>query len=96
MRLVLGCLFLFLAAVIFSRPLFAPDLDKKFNPVRLNLGGVFAVVFGLVNIARWYVAWSYRRSLATPVRTPLQPDPDAPRTGERNPELDFTREETKN
>ena len=57
---------------------------------RLNLGGVFAIVFGCLNLVRWYVARAHRRARATPVRTPLQPDPSLVRPEPPNPDLDFT------
>jgi hypothetical protein len=59
----------------------------------MNLGGVFALVFGCLNLVRWYIAWSARRERATPVRTPLQPDPSVVRPEPPNPELDFSRRE---
>jgi len=90
-RLVLGIMFLCLATAIFARDLLAPGLGARFDPLRMNLGGVLAFVFGGLNIAKWYVVWSYRRTLATPVRTPLQPDPSVVRPEAPNPELDFTR-----
>jgi hypothetical protein len=91
MRLGLGILFLLLAAAVFGRRWLFPELDAKFDPLRMNLGGVFALVFGCLNIVRWYLAWSYRRTLATPVRTPLQPDPSLVKPEVPNPELDFAK-----
>src|SRR4051812_27203198 len=93
MRLGVGILFLLLAAVILGRAWLLPDLGNRFDPVRMSLGGVLALVFGLLNVARWYVAWSHRRGQATPVRRPLQPDPSANRDEPPNPELDFTKPE---
>jgi len=92
LRLALGILFLVLAGVIFTRDWFAPGLGAGFDPLRMNLGGVLALVFGGLNLARWYTWRSYRRSRATPVRTPLQPDPSVVRPEPPNPELDFTKE----
>ena len=91
MRLGLGILFLVLAAAIFGRRWLLPQLDAKFDPLRLNLGGAFAIVFGCLNIVRWYLAWSHRRVRATPVRRPLQPDPKVVRPEVPNQELDFTK-----
>jgi hypothetical protein len=91
LRLALGILFLVLAAVIFTRDWLAPGLGAGFDPLRMNLGGVLALVFGGLNLVRWYTWWSYRRSRATPVRTPLQADPSAVRPEPPNPELDFTK-----
>jgi hypothetical protein len=91
MRLGLGILFLLLAAAVFGRRWFFPDLDARFDRTRMNLGAVFALVFGCLNIVRWYLAWSDRRKRATAVRTPLQPDPSVVRPEPPNPELDFTR-----
>jgi hypothetical protein len=91
MRLVLGVLFLILGALTFSRWWLFPDLAAWGDPVRMNLGGAFALVFGVLNLTRWYVAWSHRREMATPVRTPLQPDPSVTPPDAPNPELDFTK-----
>jgi hypothetical protein len=93
MRLGLGILFLLLAAAIFGRRWLMPGLDAKFDPLRMNLGGVFAVVFGCLNLVRWYVARSHRLARATPVRTPLQPDPSVVRPEPPNQELDFMKQE---
>jgi hypothetical protein len=91
LRLGLGILFLCLAAAIFGRQWVFPELDAKYNTLRLNLGGVFALVFGCLNVVRWYLAWSHRRQLATPVQTPLQPDPSLVPPERPNPDLDFTK-----
>ena len=93
MRLMLGIMFLILAGGIFARDLFAPGLGARFDPLRMNLGGVLALVFGCLNLAKWYVAWSNRQILATPVRTPLQRDPSVVQPEPHNPELDFTKRE---
>ena len=91
MRLGLGILFLVLAAAIFGRRWLLPQLDAKFDPLRLNLGGVFAIVFGCLNLVRWYLAHQHRLARAKPVRTPLQPDPKVVRPEVPNQELDFTK-----
>jgi hypothetical protein len=90
MRLGLGILFLVMAALIFGRRWLFPGLDARFDPLRMNLGGVFAIVFGSLNIVRWYLARQHRLARATPVRTPLQPDPSVVRPESPNPELDFS------
>jgi hypothetical protein len=92
MRLGLGLFFLLTATVLFARRWLAPGLDAQFDPLRLNLGAVFALVFGALNVVRWYLMWSYRRNRATPVRTPLQPDPSLIRPEPPNPDLDFTKD----
>jgi hypothetical protein len=91
MRLCLGVMFLILAVLIFARDLFAPALGARFDPMRLNLGGVLALVFGFLNLAKWYVMWLHRREMATPIRTPLQPNPDMVAPEPPNPDLDFTK-----
>jgi hypothetical protein len=95
MRFGMGVLFLLLAGVIFARAWIVPDLDRRFDSLRMNLGGVLALVFAGLNFARWYAVWSYRRTRATPVRTPLQADPSAVRPEPPNPELDFTKPDEK-
>ncbi len=96
MRLVLGVMFLILGTVILTRSWFAPGLGQGFDPVRLNLGGVFSLVFGGLNIARWYTMRAFRRARATPVRTSLQPDPSAVRPQAPIPEFDFTKDDCMN
>ena len=93
MRLGLGILFLLLATAIFTREWLLPGFGANFDPLRMNLGGVLALVFGGLNLARWYTMWSYKRAQATPVRTPLQPDPSVVRPEPPNPELDFTKDQ---
>lgn len=91
MRLGLGLLFLGFAVVIFTRNWLLPGLGVGFDPLRMNLGGVLAVIFGFLNLARWYVVWSARRVQSTPVHTPLQPDPSVVKPEPPNSELDFTK-----
>jgi hypothetical protein len=91
MRLVMGILFLLLAGLMFGRRWLMPDLDARYDPLRMNLGAVLALVFGGLNLARWYAVWSYRRAKRTPVRTPLQPDPSVRPPVVPHPELDFTK-----
>jgi hypothetical protein len=93
MRLVLGLMFLLLGVLILARRWVMPDLnlDARYDSLRMNLGGVLALVFAGLNLARWYAAWAYRRDRATPVRTPLQPDPAATRPEPPNPDFDFTK-----
>lgn len=90
LRLILGLFFLLASVLLFTRHWVAPEWAARYDPVRMNLGAGFALVFGLLNIARWYVAWSRRRMLAVPIRTPLQPDPSLVRP-EFRPEFDFVR-----
>ncbi len=75
LRLIVGIFFLVACGLLVSRNWLAPQWAARFDPLRLNLGAAFALVFGLLNLTRWYLAWSYRRQMATPVRRPLQPDP---------------------
>jgi len=93
MRLAMGVLFLVLGGAIFGRRWLFPGLDARFDPLRMNLGGVLALIFAGLNLARWYAVWSYRRGRATPVHTPLQPDPSLQRPEPPNPDLDFSRQE---
>ena len=91
MRLGLGIFFLLMAATIFGRRWLFPGLDARFDSLRMNLGGVFAIVFGCLNLVRWYLARQHHLARATPVRTPLQPDPSIVRPEVPNQELDFTK-----
>ncbi len=94
MRLVMGILFLLLAGLVFGRHWLMPGLDAEYNSRRMNLGGVLALVFAGLNLARWYLVWSYRRRQATPVRAPLQPDPSVVRPESPNPDFNFTQDKS--
>lgn len=89
MRFSLGVLFLILGGVILARRWLMPEAFAGYDPVRLNLGGVLALVFGGLNLARWYAARIVRQSARAPVRIPLQRDPSAAPQDEPNPEFDF-------
>ena len=93
MRLALGIFFLVAAGFLFARHWLAPDFAARSNPVQMNLAAAFALIFGCVNLARWYAVRAFRRARATPVRTPLQPDPSAVQPEPPNPELDFTKDQ---
>src|SRR5262245_13997704 len=95
LRFAMGVLFLLLAGLILARAWLMPGLDTRFDSLRMNLGGVLALIFAGLNFARWYVIWSHRRTQATPVRTPLQPDASLVRPEPPNAELDFTKREEK-
>jgi hypothetical protein len=92
MRFVMGLLFLILGIMIFARHWWMPELDNKYDSLRMNLGAVLALVFGGLNLARWYAAWTFQKSTQTPVRYPLRPDPSATPQDEPIPEFDFTRQ----
>jgi hypothetical protein len=92
MRLAMGILFLFLAAAIFARGWLFPEFAARYDSLRMNLGGVFALVFGGMNLARWYAATQFIKSSQTAVRYPLQRDPSAVPPVEPIPEFDFTRQ----
>jgi hypothetical protein len=92
MRFVMGILFLLLGSAIFTRHWLFPEFAAKNDPLRMNLGGVFALVFGGLNLARWYTAWAFVKSSQTAVRYPLQRDPSAAPQVEPIPEFDFTKQ----
>jgi hypothetical protein len=87
-RLCLGIFFLLAGGCLLTRHWIAPTWFQRYDPLRMNLGAAFALVFGLLNVVRWYVVWSRRQQLAVPVRTPLQPDPSLVQPQIR-PEFDF-------
>jgi hypothetical protein len=91
MRLVMGILFLFLAGAIFTRRWLFPEFAAKNDSLRMNLGGVFALVFGGLNLARWYAVQAFQKTSKTAVRYPLQRDPSAAPQVEPIPEFDFTK-----
>jgi hypothetical protein len=92
MRLMMGVLFLCLAFAIFCRQWLFPEFAAGYDPLRMSLGGVFALVFGGVNLVRWYTAWSFAKSLQTPVHYPLTRDPSTAPKVEPLPEFDFTKQ----
>jgi hypothetical protein len=89
LRLLVGIFFLLASAFLALRSWIAPEWAARYDPLRMNLGAAFALVFGLLNLTRWYLSWSQRRMQAMPVRTPLQPDPSLVRP-ELRPEFDFS------
>jgi hypothetical protein len=92
MRLTMGILFLFLGCVVFARGWLFPEFAARYDSLRMNLGGVFALVFGGLNLARWYAATELMKSSQTAVRYPLQRDPSAAPQVEPIPEFDFTKQ----
>jgi hypothetical protein len=92
MRLVLGILFLILGCAIFARHWLFPEFAAGFDSLRMRIGGVFALVFAGVNLARWYAASRFMKTSQTAVRYPLQPDPSAAPQVEPIPEFDFMKQ----
>lgn len=90
MRLTMGLFFLVAGTGVLVLRFGMPDAAARFNsPTRLLVGGCLALVLAGLNLAKWYAGWMHARQMATPVRPPLQPNPDAPGTRERNPDFDF-------
>lgn len=91
MRLTLGLFFLAMGLVLLALRLFAPDAVANFDRTRLLLGAFLGLGLGGVNLAKWYAGWMHARRAATPVRSPLLPDPSARAGGvEHNPDFDFS------
>ena len=89
-RLALGLFFLVAGATVLVLRFGFPDVAVRFGrPRNMALGGVFALVMGALNVARWYVARSNFHRRATPVRAPLRPDPAARAPAEYNPDFDI-------
>jgi len=84
-------LFLVMGVVILARQWLMPGLEDRFDPLRMNLGGVLALVLAGVNLARWYTLRSFMKERRTAVRYPLQRDPSAAPQVEPIPEFDFTK-----
>jgi hypothetical protein len=90
MRLAIGLFFLVAAIGLFTLRFGFPEVGAKFNtPLRLLIGACLALVLAGVNLAKWYSGWLWFQQQATPVRRPLQSDPDA--VEEYNPEFDFSK-----
>lgn len=93
MRLALGAFFVLAGVVLLAVRFGAPEAVARFDPLRLSLGAVLAIVLGAVNILKWYSGYLWAKQQATPVRRPLRPDPAARGGDEYNPEFDFGRDE---
>jgi hypothetical protein len=92
LRLALGLFFLVVGTALLVVRFWFPDLAPRIGPPqRLFVMTLFALVMGGLNLARWYVAHQHFQRGATPVRTPLQPDPAPRAPAEYNPEFDFDR-----
>jgi hypothetical protein len=91
LRLLLGLFFLFAGTALLVVRFAAPDAVAKFDPLRIFLGGVFALVLAGWNLMKWYAAVLEFERRSTPVRSPLQREPDAVREEEPNPEFDFSK-----
>ena len=92
MRFAMGILFIILGIATFARTWLFPEFAATRDPLRMNLAGVFALVFGGLNLARWYAARAFRKSSQIAVRYPLQRDPSAAPQVEPLPEFDFTKQ----
>jgi hypothetical protein len=93
MRLAVGIFFLVIGAVLLALRFVTPDLVAKFDPMRIFLGGILAMVLGCWNLAKWYMGWMWFQKQATPVRRPLQPNPMPRREEEPNPDFDFSKQD---
>ena len=97
MRLTLGLFFLCTGTVLLAARFLAPDrIAKTFDLMRLTLGAILALVLAGVNLAKWYAGRMAYERMTTPVRRPLQPDPDEGPAGADgpNPDFDFSRSES--
>jgi hypothetical protein len=92
MRLAVGVLLLVMGSALFARDWLFPEFAASRSRIQLNIAAVFAVVFGCVNLARWYAATQFLKSTQTAVRYPLQPDPSAAPQVEPIPEFDFSKQ----
>ncbi|MBM3979131.1 MAG: hypothetical protein FJ304_02380 [Planctomycetes bacterium] len=93
MRLTIGLFFLAVGLVLLALRLFAPDAVARFDRTRLLLGACMGLGLAGVNLAKWYAGWLHARRAATPVRSPLLPDPSARGSGEHNPDFDFSKKD---
>ncbi|HEY1186299.1 MAG TPA: hypothetical protein VGE74_01520 [Gemmata sp.] len=91
MRLTLGLFFLCAGTALLAARFVAPDrMAKAFDPLRMTLGALLALVLGGVNLAKWYAGRMAYEELTTPVRRPLRPEiVTRPGEVETNPEFDF-------
>jgi hypothetical protein len=92
MRLALSMLFLILGCALMTRRWWLPELDVQFDTLRLNLGTVLALVFGGLNLARWYTVQAFLKTRQTAVRYPLQRNASTAAPVDYNPEFDFSKQ----
>lgn len=93
LRLYLGLFFLFTGAGLLVLRFAVPDAVAKFDPLRVFIGAILALILGGVNLAKWYAEMTAFYQQATPVRKPFQPDPEAMRDEEPNPDFDFSKKQ---
>ncbi|MDY3555820.1 hypothetical protein R5W24_004966 [Gemmata sp. JC717] len=96
MRLAIGLFFLMAGATLLTVRFVAPDrVAQLFDPLRLALGAILALVLAGVNFAKWYAGRLAHDELSTPVRRPFQPDPvRRGEDSEPNPDFDFGKPES--
>jgi hypothetical protein len=88
MRLALAVFFFLAGAALLVVRFAAPEAVAGFDPTRLLIGALLALVLAGWNLMRWYASWMAFQERATPVRRPLQPGSDS-REEEYNPDFDF-------
>ena len=89
LRLLLALFFLLAGVGLLVLRFSFPEAIARFDPLRIFLGAIFALVLAGWNLMKWYAAMLEFERRATPVREPLQREPDAARDDRPNPELDF-------
>ena len=89
MRLIMGLFFLCAGTALLVVRFGFPEALPRMDPLRLFLGALLALALGCWNLAKWYTGWLWYQEQATPVRYPLQPDPNAEHRPEVLPEFDF-------
>jgi hypothetical protein len=88
LRLALGLFFLIAGLFLLVLRFGMPEAVVRFDPLRLFLGALLALVLSAVNLMKWYSGHLWFQQQATPVRRPLRSD--RPGTNEEyNPEFDF-------
>jgi hypothetical protein len=95
MRLVLGVFFLIVGLGLLALRFGAPEAVARFDPLRLFLGALLALVLSAVNFMKWYSGHLWFQQQATPVRRPLRSDPSPRAEPEHNPEFDFSKDAPK-
>ena len=85
----LGAFFLIVGVLLLVLRFAVPEAVARFDPLRLSLGAILALVLGAVNLMKWYSGHLWFRQQSTPVRRPLRPDPTDRPADEYNPEFDF-------
>ncbi len=91
LRLVVALVFAAMAVLLHLRHVLIPEVVEHFREGNLELGAWLATLLSGWNVARWYMARSYRQVRERAVRRPFRHDPEPTGPVVPNPDFDFVR-----